>query len=208
MLGGTPHRVTDQRVTEFLDCLSEHSMPRLTRRHHTAGTNSHSAGVMTNSLNSPRPFFLMLLDATPDIVDFYLCLRNAISSPVLAPSELPRSHGAEIRGRDTKRRQEGQFSRRQAIWPKRWKTRFIPFRVGQPFRIGRIVSLWVLSPSAFDRSTTYVQEPYSPLPAALQDSRMLRATSRRSIGDATETSIAGSSGLRILSPFSGLASAL
>jgi hypothetical protein len=35
---------------------------------------------------------------------------------------------------------------------------------------------------------------------------MLRATSRRSIGDATETSIADPSGLRILSPFSGLAS--
>ena len=29
----------------------------------------------------------------------------------------------------------------------RWKTRFIPFRVGQPFRIGRTVSLWVLSVS-------------------------------------------------------------
>src|ERR1700730_9297530 len=79
----------------------------------------------------------------------------------------------------------------------RWKTRFIPFRVGQPFRIGRTVSLWVLSASAFDRSTTYVQGHYFPLPAALQDSRMLRATSRRSIGDATETSIADSSGLRL-----------
>jgi len=38
--------------------------------------------------------------------------------------------------------------------------------------------------------------------------RGLPPTSRRSIGDATETSIADSSGLRILSPFSGLASAL
>ena len=64
------------------------------------------------------------------------------------------------------------------------------------------------SKNAFDRIAMYVQAIPSPLPAALQDARLLRATSCRSIGDATETRSADPSGLRILSPFSGLASAL